>query len=87
MLFIISYRYNDGRLKNNLEEVFITQELKRMSQGEEISISVHIQNQEYRTACLDLMQAHVKGNNSLRQPGVHFLKHSFFSQWAAETKN
>ena len=41
----------------------MTEELKKLSQGEDIVVSVHIQEQEYRTACLDLMLAHIKGKD------------------------
>ena len=47
--------YLEGRLRQNLQEFLVTDKVKELANGEEVKVTVHIDEQEYRDACLDLM--------------------------------
>ncbi|XP_078345189.1 uncharacterized protein LOC144630690 [Oculina patagonica] len=53
--------YKSGTLQNRLQEFLVTEEIKHLASGEDVEVSVHIDEQEYKEAYLDLMllQNHV----------------------------
>ncbi|XP_031562908.1 uncharacterized protein LOC116298545 [Actinia tenebrosa] len=53
-------RYQSSRLKEDLQKVMVTEELKNLANDEPIDLVVTMSEEEYRNACLDLMVAHTK---------------------------
>ena len=47
--------YNNKTLKNRLQNFLVTEEIKQLASGEEIEVTVYIDEKEYREAYLDLM--------------------------------
>ena len=47
--------YNSKTLKNRLQNFLVTDEIKQLASGEEIEVTVYIDEKEYRTTYLDLM--------------------------------
>ena len=47
-------RYQDETLQTNLQEFLVTEEIKQLAGGE-VTLTVHIDEDEYRNARLDLM--------------------------------
>lgn len=47
--------YNDGTLKNRLQEFLVTEEVKQLASGEDVEVTVFIDEQEYKEAYLNLM--------------------------------
>lgn len=46
--------YNSGTLKNRLQEFLVTEEIKQLASGEDVEVTVYIDEQEYKEAYLDL---------------------------------
>ncbi|XP_031562899.1 uncharacterized protein LOC116298542 isoform X2 [Actinia tenebrosa] len=57
-------RYKTGQLREDLEKVLVTEELKEQAEGEQIEFSVEIDEQEYRYACMDLVIAQKQAEQS-----------------------
>ena len=47
--------YNNQTLKNRLQNFLLTEEIKQLASGEEMEVTVYIDEKEYRDAYLDLM--------------------------------
>ena len=47
--------YNNEKLKNRLQSFLVTKEIKQLVNGEEMEVTVYIDEKEYRAAYLDLM--------------------------------
>ena len=47
--------YNNETLKNRLQSVLVTEEIKQLASGEEMEVTVYIDEKEYRAAYFDLM--------------------------------
>ncbi|XP_020616562.1 uncharacterized protein LOC110054557 isoform X3 [Orbicella faveolata] len=47
--------YKDGTLQNRLQEFLVTDEIKQLASGEDVAVTVYIDEQEYKAAYLDLM--------------------------------
>ena len=47
--------YNDGTLKNRLQEFLVTEEVKQLASGEHVEVTVFIDEEEYKEAYLNLM--------------------------------
>lgn len=47
--------YNDGTLKNRLQEFLVTEEVKQLANGEDVEVTVFIDEQECKEAYLNLM--------------------------------
>ena len=47
--------YNNEKLKNRLQRFLVTEEIKQLVKGEEMEVTVYIDEKEYRAAYLDLM--------------------------------
>ena len=54
-------RYESGKLKDALEEILITEELRELSAGQEIKLTVELDENMYRDVCLELMVTKRKG--------------------------
>ena len=54
--------YNNKTLKNRLQNFLLTEEIKQLASGEEMEVTVYIDEKEYREAYLDLMFQKNQGN-------------------------
>ena len=57
-------QYQDGVLRDKLQEFLVTDEIKQLAGGEEVTLEVHIDEQDYHNACFDLMTTKTRGNSS-----------------------
>ena len=53
--------YKSGTLQNHLQEFLVTDEIKQLANGEEVEVTVYIDEQEYKAAYLDLMLLQKQG--------------------------
>ncbi len=56
------YTYKSGMLENCLQEFLVTEEIKQLGSGEDVEVTVYIDEQEYKEAYLDLMLVENQGN-------------------------
>ena len=56
--------YISGTLESRLQEFLVTEEIKQMASGEEVEVTVFINEQEYKEAYLDLMLLENEGTLS-----------------------
>lgn len=54
-------KYESGKLQEALEEILITEELRELSAGQEIILTVELDENMYRDVCLELMMTKRKG--------------------------
>ena len=47
--------YNNEKLKERLQSFLVTEEIKKLVKGEEMEVTVYIDEKEYRATYLDLM--------------------------------
>ncbi len=47
--------YKSGTLQNRLQEFLVTEEIKELASGEDVEVSVYINELEYKEAYLDLL--------------------------------
>ena len=52
--------YNSETLKNRLQNFLVSEEIKQLGSGQEIEVTVYIDEKEYRAAYLDLMFQKIK---------------------------
>ena len=55
-------RYQNGTLQKDLQEFLVTEDVKQLANGEEVMLTVEIDEQEYENACLDLKVTETQGN-------------------------
>ena len=55
-------RYRDGTLQNDLQEFLVTEEIRELADGEDVMVTVYINEQEFRNALEDLTNFEQKGN-------------------------
>ena len=55
-------RYSTGRLQRDLQEFLVTDDIRQLANGEEVVVSVYIDEKEYREALDDLTNADQEGN-------------------------
>ena len=48
--------YQDGTLQKNLHDFFVTDELRKLADGEDMEVNVTIDEDEYQKACIELIQ-------------------------------
>lgn len=60
-LYTLRQNYEDGSLKKALEEILITEDLKKLSEGQEIILDVDLDREIYQNACLELISIKEKG--------------------------
>ena len=61
--------YQDATLQKNLQEFLVTEEIKQLAGGE-VTLTVHIDEDEYRNARLDLMISGKEGNYTRNSPVI-----------------
>ena len=55
-------KYQDNTLQAKLQDFLVTEEIKQLADGEDVIVTVHIDEQEYQDACLDfMMDSEVQG--------------------------
>ena len=54
-------RYQDGTLQRNLQDFLVTEDIRQLANGEEVIVTVHIDEQEFNNACLSLIIAENQG--------------------------
>ncbi|KAL9984369.1 hypothetical protein ACROYT_G006654 [Oculina patagonica] len=47
--------YKSGALQTRLQDFLVTKEIKQLANGEDVGVTVYIDEQEYKEACLELM--------------------------------
>ncbi|XP_078345172.1 uncharacterized protein LOC144630676 isoform X5 [Oculina patagonica] len=70
--------YKSGTLQNRLQEFLVNEEIKELASGEDVEVSVYIDEQEYKEAYLDLMllQNHVSDVKEEERLGVRRRRNS-----------
>ena len=53
--------YKSGTLQNRLQEFLVTDEIKQLASGEDVEVTVYIDEQEYKAAYVDLMLLQKEG--------------------------
>ena len=48
-------QYQDNTLQTKLQDFLVTEEIKQLADGEDMSVTVYIDEQEYHDACLDFV--------------------------------
>ena len=48
-------QYQDNTLQAKLQDFLVTEEIKQLADGEDVIVTVHIDEQEYQDACLDFV--------------------------------
>ena len=61
--------YKSGTLQNRLQEFLVTDEIKQLARGEDVEVTVYIDEQEYKAAYLDLILLEEEGK---------VLKHNYY---------
>ena len=55
-------RYSTGRLQRDLQEFLVTDDIRQLADGEEVIISVHVDEKEFKEALNDLEKVDKEGN-------------------------
>ena len=55
-------RYSAGRLQRDLQEFLVTDDIRQLANGEEVVVSVYIDEKEFREALDDLTKVNQEGN-------------------------
>ena len=55
-------RYQDGTLQKDLQEFLVTEEITQLADGEEVIVTVYIDEQEFKNALGDLRNIEQQGN-------------------------
>ena len=69
-------QYQDNTLQKKLQEFLVTEEVKRLADGEVVNVTIFIDEYEFQDACLDLMMKD-QGKNlekDSRTPTFRFLR-------------
>ena len=54
-------QYQDGTLQRNLQQFLVTDDIRQLANGEEVIMSVQIDEQDFNDACLSLIIAENQG--------------------------
>ena len=54
-------RYSTGRLQRDLQEFLVTDDIRQLAEGEEVIISVHVDEKEFKEAFNDLEKVDKEG--------------------------
>ena len=57
-------RYSTGRLQRDLQEFLVTYDIRQLANGEEVVVSVYIDEKEFREALDDLKNVEQEGNSA-----------------------
>ena len=60
-------RYENGSLQKCLEDLLVTDEIKKMAEGKDVKLKVNIDQDSYRNACLDLLIVENEGKLFVRE--------------------
>ena len=63
-LEVLWKQYQDGTLRDKLQEFLVTDGIKRLAGGEEVTLEVHIDEQDYHNACFELLTTETRGNSN-----------------------
>ena len=55
-------RYSTGRLQRDLQEFLVTDDIRQLADGEEVIVSVHVDEKEFKEALNDLEKVDKEGN-------------------------
>ena len=55
-------RYSTGRLQRDLQEFLVTDDIRQLANGEEVVVSVYVDDKEFREALDDLTNSNQEGN-------------------------
>ena len=55
-------RYSTGRLQRDLQEFLVTDDIRQLAEGEEVVVSVYINEKEFRKVLDDLTNVDPEGN-------------------------
>ena len=58
--------YNKGTLKNRLQGFLVTEEVKQLAAGEDVEVTVFIDEEQYKEAYLNLMLLRSQGKTSFK---------------------
>ena len=58
-------QYQDNTLRTKLQDFLVTEEVKRLADGEDVIVTVFLDKQEFQDACLDFMMEE-QGKNFIR---------------------
>ena len=65
-------RYENGSLRNSLEDLLVTDDIKKMAEEEDVELKVNIDQDSYRNACLDLLIVENEGGFVLFKTFCYF---------------
>ncbi|KAM7449095.1 hypothetical protein ABFA07_003089 [Porites harrisoni] len=68
--------YNNEKLKNRLQSFLVTEEIKQLLKGEEMEVTVYIDEKEYRATYLDLMFQQNHAADNISQEGSRHRRNS-----------
>jgi len=57
--------YNNGTLKNRLQGFLVTEEVKQLAAGEDVEVTVFIDEEQYKEAYLNLMLLQSQGKTTI----------------------
>ncbi|XP_015752592.1 PREDICTED: uncharacterized protein LOC107332373 isoform X3 [Acropora digitifera] len=66
-------RYSTGRLQRDLQEFLVTDDIRQLANGEEVVVSVHIDENEYREALDDLTNVNQEGRDDIEEKQSRYL--------------
>jgi len=75
--------YKGGTLQSHLQEFLVTDEIKQLASGEDVEVTVYIDEQEYKAAYLDLMLLQIEGKVLKR---INFVS-SLSATWKYSDEN
>ena len=68
-LDVLWQSYQDEKLLTNLKEFLVTEEIKQLAGGE-VTLTVHIDEDEYRNARFDLIISGTEGKYTFNSPAI-----------------
>ncbi|XP_067038392.1 uncharacterized protein [Acropora muricata] len=66
-------RYSAGRLQRDLQEFLVTDDIRQLANGEEVVVSVYIDEKEFREALDDLTKVNQEGRDDIEEKQSTFL--------------
>ncbi|XP_044172787.1 uncharacterized protein LOC122957005 [Acropora millepora] len=66
-------RYSTGRLQRDLQEFLVTYDIQQLANGEEVLVSVYIDEEEYREALHDLKNVDQEGRDDIEEKQSRYL--------------
>ena len=48
--------YQDGTLQKRLQDIFVTDKMRKLADGKDVEVNVTIDEEEYQKACIELIQ-------------------------------